>query len=1527
MAETRVVITAEANQAIQEFERLRAQATGSLQALGGASNQLNRTTVSAAQTAAALRQVPAQFTDIVVSLQAGQAPITVLLQQGGQLRDMFGSASGAARALGGYVLGLINPVTIAAASVGVLAYAYHQGSKETEAYNKALVMSGNVAGTTAGQLSDMARNISKTVGTQGQAAEVLAEMADTGKIASSNMEEFTKSALQMEKAVGRSAAETVKDLSEIGKAPVEASLKLNEQYHYLTAATYAQIKALEDQGRTDDAAAVAQKAYSDAFAKRAAEVQSNLGILKKGWNEVAEAAKKGWDRFWDIGRTETKTEELGRIANVISLKQASLTRLQGEGNGDSRAAKQIKEELEQLRQLQEVRQADLRLEVRGNEAKANGVALDEAKIKWAREGEKYLTRKQQMERDIVRVKEEGKAANIPEDGKPGEDTIAARIKRVMQGYADLNNASMAGMEAQRALEREVLAGRMSDLESAHRQGIVSDEVYVNQKREIQLKDLDGEKAILKKQADLAGGKADLSEQTKYLGAIAVIEQRRRNIIKDSQDAIAEYSQAGSKAVKDQAATWGTATAAQMQSLQDEISLYGKSAEARAIATAQMKIDGDMRALIADKIKQKHPLNEQELADLKAEAEQYKTNIAAILGQRQALAGAEQLRKENQKYAVESIADEQQRAAGLLEIDADVWRERIGLAVAGSEAQKKLQGEFDVWYANRQMAPVLDRWKGIIGNLDNNFQQGFRDMLTTGHGAWKSFSTSIANTLKTSLADALYQTFIKKYVVQIVANMAGAISGPAIAAALSGQSGGTVGGEGAFGMFSSASNLYSAGKTIYSGFNTGLAGSIGGLATTFGNSIGSAAISAYGTGMSLTSAQAAAAAAQYSAAATVATAAGNTAAAGTYTATASGLTGGAGAASAIPIVGWIMAGMAAANGFRQQGFDPNNGTTSLTGKVVGAVPLALNNLLQKFGMGSALANILTGASINTKLFGRASPRIESQGLEGTINSSGVEATSYANILEKGGWFRSDKRYTKKAGLDASTDSSFDATIQAMIAAVKGFGSAMHIEATQIDSYSKAFNLSLTGDATKDQATINSLFADVGNELSARLIPAINTFSASGEAASATLQRLATDYVSVDNIIATLGRTSQDAFGGVGAATIAMREKLIAAVGGIDALASQTGAFVQNYFTDAERNATLAKQVTAQMTALGYAGVTTKDQFKELVLGLNLSTESGQKAYAALMSVQGAFSQVQETLQAAARSAADIANERAGLQDQLDQLTMTSAQLLEKQRRALDGSNQALFDQVQAAKKSADAQTAMTAQYSASAQVAADAIAKAQATAAAATASLGNSLVASMNAAKDAAAAFRSLNDALLVGAQSTLSPEAKYAAAKQQYLSASGPGLQAAEQALLTASKEVNGSSVKYARDFAEVYSRNSREAAKNEAIPAAIISFWRGMSTSGGIGAHANGGIATGWSVVGEQGPELAHFAQPARIYTASQTRAMMGGSNDTTTKENTAVLRQVLAAIVENTKHTRKTADIWQRVTKDGNSLQTTVA
>lgn len=48
------------------------------------------------------------------------------------------------------------------------------------------------------------------------------------------------------------------------------------------------------------------------------------------------------------------------------------------------------------------------------------------------------------------------------------------------------------------------------------------------------------------------------------------------------------------------------------------------------------------------------------------------------------------------------------------------------------------------------------------------------------------------------------------------------------------------------------------------------------------------------------------------------------------------------------------------------------------------------------------------------------------------------------------------------------------------------------------------------------------------------------------------------------------------------------------------------------------------------------------------------------------------------------------------------------------------------------------------------------------------------------------------------------------------------------------------------------------------------------------IPGYAKGGLAKGWAIVGEEGPELVNFASPSRVYDAKKTRVMLGKDADT---------------------------------------------
>lgn len=296
------------------------------EALGETTTSMNKAGMSAKAYQAALRGVPAQFTDIAVSLQGGQAPLTVFLQQGGQLKDMFGGVLPAAKALGGYVLGLVNPFTVAAAAAGTLALAYYKGSEESDRLTDAIIRNGNAAGTSYSELAGLAEQVAATGTTVGAASKVLEQLAGAGNALTPMYAQITKASLAWSKQTGEDVTKVVQSFNEIAKGPVEAVKKLDAELNFLTASQYANIISLDKQGKSIDAARAATDLYATALSTRSAEMESNLGSLESAWQSLGSFAKKAWDAMLDVGRKTTPEQELADVYNQIAEARKSISK-------------------------------------------------------------------------------------------------------------------------------------------------------------------------------------------------------------------------------------------------------------------------------------------------------------------------------------------------------------------------------------------------------------------------------------------------------------------------------------------------------------------------------------------------------------------------------------------------------------------------------------------------------------------------------------------------------------------------------------------------------------------------------------------------------------------------------------------------------------------------------------------------------------------------------------------------------------------------------------------------------------------------------------------------------------------------------------------------------------------------------------------------------------------------------------------------------------------------------------------------
>lgn len=86
-------------------------------------------------------------------------------------------------------------------------------------------------------------------------------------------------------------------------------------------------------------------------------------------------------------------------------------------------------------------------------------------------------------------------------------------------------------------------------------------------------------------------------------------------------------------------------------------------------------------------------------------------------------------------------------------------------------------------------------------------------------------------------------------------------------------------------------------------------------------------------------------------------------------------------------------------------------------------------------------------------------------------------------------------------------------------------------------------------------------------------------------------------------------------------------LVKLAGGLDTLMSNLGTYYENFYSESERQAQVTKNVTNTLGSLGIAMPKTRDEFRALVSMFEGDlSESGQKAYATLLSVAGAFAQI-------------------------------------------------------------------------------------------------------------------------------------------------------------------------------------------------------------------------------------------------------------------------------------------------------------
>lgn len=431
-------------------------------AVRGGAEAMRYGALSAGEYRNAMRQLPAQITDITTSLVSGMPIWMVAIQQGGQLKDSFGGIRPASKAL----ISSIRPLPLLIGATGAAAIAavvaYEQGAAESRRFEEALTLTGNTAGTTADQLGDMARRLDEVDGTRGNASKVLADIAETGEFAADQIESVARAAILMEAATGKAVEGTIEEFVKIAKDPVDAIRELNDQYHFLDASIYASIAALSEQGRHADAVAKAMDAYASTVEKRAGEISENLGLLERAWDGIKGAAAEAWDGLLGIGRERTINEQVEALDRQIERLEASgADRIDGP-SVPGRILASLKAQREAL--LLEQKQSKVQSERDGDSRKAQDEAI-QAMAKVDALAESTLSKEEKRVAEIKAYRENLDAIRKvdPDDARLDQAAVDDNIAAINAKYEDRNSAA-AKAEREQERRRKAMERFVAQLE-------------------------------------------------------------------------------------------------------------------------------------------------------------------------------------------------------------------------------------------------------------------------------------------------------------------------------------------------------------------------------------------------------------------------------------------------------------------------------------------------------------------------------------------------------------------------------------------------------------------------------------------------------------------------------------------------------------------------------------------------------------------------------------------------------------------------------------------------------------------------------------------------------------------------------------------------------------------------------------------------------------------------------------------------------------------------------------------------------
>lgn len=629
-------------------------------------------------------------------------------------------------------------------------------------------------------------------------------------------------------------------------------------------------------------------------------------------------------------------------------------------------------------------------------------------------------------------------------------------------------------------------------------------------------------------------------------------------------------------------------------------------------------------------------SEKTIAALKRETEEIGKNA---IQKRMMSAAAEAAKAPTKELAQEIMASAQawgvaaQQQEGLLRAEKERLKALDAIEKAEKEAAR-VSAE-----SSRQAA---QEWHSLWGGVETTAKTAFIQF--AAHG--KSAMQSIGESIKLSIIDVLYQLTIRKWIVNIGANLSGfaGVGGSSTAA----------GGGSALNLASMGLN---AANLVKSGF---------GLPSMIGRGASALGFSAFGAGAS-----GAASAGVFGPGGSAFLGGSGTAIGGTA-ATEFGLgatfgagLGGMAAGAAGVLGGSLIAGNKSVAGL-------NGTTTSSIGAAIG------------FAAGGPIGAVIGGliGGLTNALFGHGPLKFRQQSLQGDISATGFDGDITNVYRAKGGLLVGNKHKSISEELSLELQTQLDNTLGGFYTSAHNFAQNLGLSVDLVDNFTAQAQIKSEKGKQLTEEAIAQMMDGIGNDIARNALPIVDSLRKAGEDSFDTLSRLNSEFVTLADAATILGKSVAESRAFISGASFEGRSAFVDNAGGADALMQKAQIFAANFLTEAERIAPAQEQLNEQLGKLGLSTDLTKDQFRGLVQSFGQVNGVSEETLQSLLNLMPAFLTITNYTDGLAKSAQELADiERARVRATNTTQAAMEIELMRTQGKESQALTKARLDELQ------------------------------------------------------------------------------------------------------------------------------------------------------------------------------------------------------------------------------------------------------